>query len=168
MKKLFVLLTLGLALFTFNANANIQQQPKIIVNKHDGGWSALLNLYNDVVYTPSDGADIIGTLDCSGLGYSACRVPRVNALGPQLNGLQVPNAEIESKLMDIVNELIAKSETMAENGTLQGTASKTIAVTGATRSSSTTYAVKCDWQYRSNGDATLYIYLSQPNIYGRR
>lgn len=166
MKKLFVLLTMGLALFTLTTNA-APRYPDIIVNKHDGGWSALLNLYNDVVYTPSEGGDFVGTLDCSGLGYSACRVPRVNALGSHLLTLQVPNTAIESKLMDVVNDLIATSEKAAERGTLQGSASKTISVAGASRNDTKTFCVKCDWQYNSNGNAVIYIYLSRTDIYNR-
>lgn len=166
MKKLFVLFTLGLAFFSLTANAT-PRYPDIIVNKHDGGWSALLNLYNDVVYTPSEGGDIAGTLDCSGLGYSACRVPRVNALGPQLLTLQVPNSAIESKLLDAVNDLIVTSEKAVEKGTLNGSSSKTISVTGATRNDTKTFCVKCEWHYNSNGDAVIYIYLNRTDIYSR-
>lgn len=166
MKKLFVLLTLGIALFSVTTNA-APRYPDIIVNKHDGGWSALFNLYNDVVYTPCENGDFVGTLDCSGLGYSACRVPRVNALGPHMYSLQVPNTAIESKLMDIVNDLIATSENAAENGNLQGSASKTISVTGASRNDTKTFCVKCEWEYNRNGKAVIYIYLNRTDIYSR-
>ena len=170
MKKLFVLLTLGIALLSFTAQAT-GRYPDIVVNKHDGGWSALLNLYNEVVYTPSEVDGIAGTLECSGLGYSACRAPRINALGARMNTLQVPNTAIEGKLMDAVNELIANSETAVQRGTMRGSSSKTIAVntsaSGATRGATKTFTVRCEWQYQSNGDAVIYIYFDNTNIYSR-
>ena len=72
MKK--ILFLIGLSILTFGAFA--EKVPTVIVNKSQGGFTAIFNLYNYVSYTPADvSANGIGHLDCSGSGFSACRIP---------------------------------------------------------------------------------------------
>ena len=61
-------------MFSFDAFAD--KVPAVVVNKSQGGFTALLNLYNYVTYTPASLSSTgVGQLDCVGSGYTACRVP---------------------------------------------------------------------------------------------
>ena len=114
MKKF--LLLIGLSIFTFGAFA--EKVPAVIVNKSQGGFTAIFNLYNYVSYTPAEvSANGVGHLDCSGTGFTACRLPNCNALN--VNSGNSFAAETDaSKLQSFknaINDVIQQYETALEN-----------------------------------------------------
>ena len=113
MKKL--LLFIGLTVFTFSAFA--EKVPSIIVNKQQGGITALFNLYNYVNYTPAElSATGVGQLDCYGSGFTACRVPNCANLTVN-DGSVVTNVSESNKvnaLLTAVNDVIIQYETALE------------------------------------------------------
>ena len=114
MKK--ILFLIGLSFITFGAFAG--KAPSVIVNKSQGGFTAIFNLYNYVSYSPAEvNSDGIGHLDCSGNGFSACRVPNCNALNVN-NGnsvfVETESGKLNSFKMAI-NDVIQQYETALEN-----------------------------------------------------
>lgn len=114
MKKF--LLFIGLSIFTFGAFA--EKVPAVIVNKSQGGFTAIFNLYNYVSYTPAEiSANGVGHLDCSGTGFTACRIPNCNALNVN-NGNSFAAETDASKLQsfkEAINDVIHQYETALEN-----------------------------------------------------
>ncbi|MCR4826083.1 MAG: hypothetical protein K5882_03935 [Bacteroidales bacterium] len=114
MKK--ILFLIGLSILTFGAFA--EKVPSVIVNKSQGGVTAIFNLYNYVSYSPGEvNSDGVGHLDCSGSGFSACRVPNCNALNIN-NGMTV-SVETESGKLNsfrqAINDVIQQYETAIAN-----------------------------------------------------
>lgn len=131
--------------------------PTIIIHKSDGGPWAFLNLYNDILYTPSQDETHPATLDCTGSGYSACRVPRNSALS--FTTSPVVNPALSPVFTDAINQIIEASEQQASRGSMRGTQSKKIAVTGSRGTD--TYAITGTWEYNTRGGCTMYIYITR-------
>lgn len=113
MKKL--LLFIGLTALTFGAFA--EKVPSVIVTKSQGGFTALLNLYNYVQYTPAElTATGIAELNCTGSGFSACRIPNCTSLSVN-TGTAVTSISDASKVnafMTAINDVITQYETAQE------------------------------------------------------
>ena len=113
MKKL--LFIIGLSVMAFGAFA--EKVPSVVVNKYNGGWTAILNLYNYVNYTPAEASPTgIAQLDCSGSGFTACRVPNCTALDVN-NGNSVIHITDAGKLtafQQAINDVIVQYETAVE------------------------------------------------------
>lgn len=153
MKRIFLLFgTLFLACSVW-ATGDL---PSIIIHKSNGGPWAFLNLYNDILYTPAQDDTHPATLDCTGSGYSSCRVPRNNALS--FTSSPIGNPTLSPMFADAINQIIEASEQHINNGVMRGTQSKKIAVNG-TRGMET-YVVKGNWEYNSRGGCTMYIYVT--------
>ncbi|MBQ6070409.1 MAG: hypothetical protein IKQ75_00530 [Bacteroidales bacterium] len=131
--------------------------PTIIIHKSNGGPWAFLNLYNDILYTPAQDEEHPATLDCTGSGYSSCRVPRNNALSLCSQGA-IGNPNLSPMFADVINQIIEISEREASNGCTRGSQSKKIAIQAGRGTE--TYAVKGSWQYDSRGGCTMYIYVT--------
>lgn len=159
MKKLLFLLSVCLIGFSVYAEGD---KPIVIIHKTNGGYWAWLNLYNDILYTPSMEENTPATLDCSGAGWSACRVPRQNTYTMNCAG-QVPSA-IAPLISDAINEILAKSEERGSRGSLRGSASKTIALRGNSNNGYDTYVVQGEWKYNAYGEGTVMIYLTRSDI----
>ena len=116
MKKL--VLFIGLTVLSFGAFA--EKVPAVVVNKYNGGWTAILNLYNYVTYTPAELSPTgIGQLDCSGGGFTACRVP--NCAHLTVNDGNAVSTVSEygrvNALMAAINNVIIQYETAQEQST---------------------------------------------------
>lgn len=163
MKKIFLLLSMITMIFATMA----RDTPYVVVHKSNGGHWAWLNLYNDILYTPSNGEGQPATLDCTGAGYSSCRVPRFNAYActsiPEVLSAQAQNA-----IADAINMLIKESEELGARGTYSGQKSKTIAVSNTASRGYDTYFVKAVWNYGSDGEGTMYIYVNQSDLLNAR
>ncbi len=114
MKK--ILLFIGLSIFSFGAFA--EKVPAVIVNKQQGGLTAIINLYNYVSYTPAELSSTgFAQLNCSGSGFTACRVPNCTTLPVNItNGVQ--NVTESSKIQAFVtaiNNVISQYESALEN-----------------------------------------------------
>lgn len=159
MKKL--LFILSVCSIGFGAYAE-GDKPIVIIHKTNGGYWAWLNLYNDILYTPSLDELTPATLDCSGAGWSACRVPRQSTYTMNCAGLQ--GSSISPMIADAINEIIAKSEERGSRGTLHGSASKTIATRGSSGNGYDTYVVQGEWKYNTYGEGEIKIYLTQSDL----
>ena len=153
MKRLFLLFG---ALFIACSVWAVGELPTIIIHKSDGGPWAFLNLYNDILYTPSADQSQPARLDCMGPGYSSCRVPRGNAFAISPSTLNNPT--LNPVFVDAINQIIEVSERESSNGCMRGSQSKKIAVNG--NRGMETYAVKGTWQCDSRGGCTMYIYVT--------
>jgi hypothetical protein len=116
MKK--ILLFIGLSIFSFGAFA--EKVPAVIVNKQQGGLTAIINLYNYVSYTPAElSPNGFAQLTCSGSGFTACRVPNCTSLPVNiLNGIE--NVSETSRIhafVSAINNVISQYETALESCT---------------------------------------------------
>ena len=100
---------------TFGAFA--EKVPTVIVNKYNGGWTAILNLYNYVSYTPAELSPTgVGQLDCSGGGFTPCRIPNCTGMTVN-NGNSVIHVTEASKLtafQQAINDVIMQYENAVE------------------------------------------------------
>lgn len=162
MKKIFLLI--GLSILTCSLWA--EGLPSIIIHKTNGGEWAWLNLYNDIYYTPSTEPGVPARLDCTGRGYSACRVPRDNNI--QVANVLHPNEFTETTaaeqlaICNAINKIIEASETELVKGRNTGSTSQTIVVPTAVRGINKTFCVKGQWAPtpRTDGETTLYVYIN--------
>ncbi|MBR4911389.1 MAG: hypothetical protein IKZ54_00925 [Bacteroidales bacterium] len=179
MKK--ILFLIGLSIFTFGAFA--EKVPSVIVNKSQGGFTAIFNLYNYVSYTPSEAsANGVGHLDCSGTGFTACRVPNCSALNVN-DGNSVSVVTDASKLNAFklaINDVIQQYETALENNAAAIASgnhpkgvptiyTKTVAFaakgTGKFDKKKTdTYVVRGIVKTSAKGSSTMTIYIEKTNI----
>ena len=179
MKK--ILFLIGLSILTFGAFA--EKVPSVIVNKSQGGFTAIFNLYNYVSYTPAEAsANGIGHLDCSGTGFTACRVPNCSSLNV-INGNSV-SVETESSKLNAfklaINDVIQQYETALENNAAaisSGNATKAVpttytkTITFATKGSgklgkklTETYVVKGVVTSSTTTSSTMKIYIEKTNL----
>lgn len=179
MKK--ILFLIGLSILTFGAFA--EKVPSVIVNKSQGGFTAIFNLYNYVSYTPAEAsANGIGHLDCSGTGFSACRIPNCSALN--VNNGNIVTVETESSKLNAfamaINDVIQQYETALENNAaaiasgnspkaVPTTYTKTVAFTskgsgklGKTKTES--YVVRGVVKTSANNTSTMTIYIEKVNL----
>ena len=179
MKK--ILFLIGLSILSFGAFA--EKVPSVIVNKSQGGFTAIFNLYNYVSYTPAEvSANGVGHLDCSGTGFSACRIPNCNALNV-INGNTI-SVETESGKLNsfklAINDVIQQYETALENNAAAAAAgkptkaipttyTKAIAFTskGTSKSSkkkTETYVVRGIVKTSTTNTSTMTIYIEKTNL----
>lgn len=114
MKK--ILLFIGLSIFSFGAFA--EKVPSVTVNKQQGGLTAIVNLYNYVSYTPAELSPTgFAQLNCSGSGFTACRVPNCASITVNtLNGISnVTEASKIQAFVTAINNVISQYETALEN-----------------------------------------------------
>ena len=179
MKK--ILFLIGLSILTFGAFA--EKVPSVIVNKSQGGFSAIFNLYNYVSYSPAEvNSDGVGHLDCSGNGFSACRVPNCNALNIN-NGNSVFVETESGKLTSFkqaINDVIQQYETAIENNASSAAANvhgkvvpaiytKTIALSNkgsvkGGKAKAETYVVRGVVKNATNNTSTMVIYIEKTNL----
>lgn len=180
MKK--ILFIIGLSILTFGAFA--EKVPSIIINKSQGGVTAIFNLYNYVSYTPAEvEPNGIGHLDCSGSGFSACRVPNCNALNV-INGNAV-SVEMDAGMLNAfkvaINDVIQQYETALENNAaaiasgkspkaVPMTYSKTVAFASkngckTSKKKSETYVVRGVVTASTTSSSTMKIYIEKTNIF---
>lgn len=184
MKK--ILLFIGLSMFSFGAFA--EKVPSVVVNKSQGGLTAIVNLYNYVHYTPAEAsATGIGQLDCSGSGFTACRVPNCSGLNV-IVGNSVTTVTDLSKIQalknavnDVINQYEVAQNTYAQavatNGnstkgtTIPSKYSKTIAFTSPASSSSATHKLPTETYVVSGvvtsstaNASTMKIYIEKVNL----
>ena len=166
MKRFLLIATVCLMGFSLYATGD---KPIVIIHKSNGGWWAWLNLYNEILYTPSLDEETPATLDCMGAGFSSCRVPRQNSFMLNNIGGSSTGVDISPLVCDAINEIIAKSEENGTRGSLQGTASKQIAVRNNTRGGGfKTYVVKGVWKYNAYGEGVMNIYLERSDVLNHR
>lgn len=176
MKK--ILLFIGLSMFTFGAFA--EKVPSVIVHKSQGGVTAILNLYNYVSYTPAELTPTgVGELDCSGSGFTACRVPNCGSVtvneGNSTN-IVSDQSELNAFLAGI-NDVISQYESAQNQNSSTGvnirsnipsTYSKKIAFSkttkGSTRPKMETYVVKGVVTSSTNNSSIMKIYIEKVNI----
>ena len=179
MKK--TLLLIGLSILTFGAFA--EKVPSVIVNKSQGGFTAIFNLYNYVSYTPAEvSANGVGHLDCTGTGFSACRIPNCCALNV-INGNSVSVETESGKLLSFknaINDVIQQYETALENNAsaiASGTAIKAVPTTytktiafatkgvGKLEKKKTeTYVVRGVVTSSTSNASTMKIYIEKTNF----
>lgn len=181
MKKL--LLFIGLSVMTFGAFAG--KVPSVVVNKFNGGWMALLNLYNYVTYTPAEvSPNGIGQLDCSGSGFTACRVPNCTSMNVN-DGSMVSSITDVSKLnafKTAINDVIVQYETALEqsqscathNGNSKAPSVPTVyskQIVLANNSNATNvnrqehYVVRGVVKAMSSQSSTMEIYIEKVNLF---
>lgn len=180
MKKLF--LFIGLTVLSFGAFA--EKVPSVVVNKSNGGWTAIINLYNYVSYTPAELSPTgVGQLDCSGGGFTACRVPNCANMNV-INGNTVTTLSEPSKvnaLLSAINNVIIQYEAAVEQNmdpavkpnASKGTSvpsvyTKTIAFSGGGSGQSIkkpeTYVVRGVVTASSTNSSTMKIYIEKVDI----
>lgn len=179
MKKL--LLFVGLTVMTFGAFA--EKVPSVIVNKYNGGWTAILNLYNYVNYTPAQiSPSGVAQLDCTGSGFTACRVPSCTSLNVNDGNTVIPitDAGKLTAFQQAINDVIVQYETAVEqsatahaNSSEKGVSvpssySKTIAMaanaTTGNAKKQETYVVRGIVTKSNSTSSTLTIYIEKVNL----
>ena len=167
---------------TFGAFA--EKVPSVIVNKSNGGWTALLNLYNYVTFTPAElSASGVGQLDCTGSGFTTCRVPNCVSL-PVNNGNAVTNITDAGKLASFqlaINEVIEKFEKAqvqaqaqqqsgsgAKAGAIPTTYTKSLAFASNSnhygKNAQETYVVRGVVTSNNENSSTMRIYIEKVNL----
>lgn len=157
MKRLFLFIVAFAMAFSLSA----KKQPFVIVHKSNGGYLAWLNLYDDINYTPSNDETVPATLDCSGAGWSFCRVPHVS-MG-EFRSITATTSNVVAAnyaFANAINQIIEFSENRSRDGATQGSKSITVSIPSNNRSGSAIFAVKGEWKYNSYGEGDLYIYIS--------
>lgn len=177
MKK--ILLFIGLSVMTFGAFAT--KVPSVVVNKSNGGWTALLNLYNYVTYTPAELSPTgVGQLDCTGNGFTACRVP--NCTGLNVNdGNSVTFITDAGKIVSFknaINDVIAQYES-AQAATMNPNSdkaayvptcyTKTISFSGKAigngKKKQDTFVVRGVVKANSGNSSTMEIYIEKVDLF---
>lgn len=180
MKKL--VLFIGLTVLSFGAFA--EKVPAVVVTKSDGSWLALLNMYKYVTYTPGELTSTgIGHLDCSGGGFTTCRVPNCTSLNV-IDGSStttVTDAGKVNALMTAVNNVISQYEAAqaqsmdpaAKNNGNKGVSvpsvyTKTIAMAGnaggLNGQKTVTYVVRGEVTASGPNSSTMRIYIEKVNM----
>ena len=180
MKK--ILLFIGLSIFSFSVFA--EKVPSVIVNKSQGGLTALVNLYNYVIYTPASlTASGCAQLDCSGSGFSACRVPNCTSLPVNAGNsvVYVNDAATLLSFKNAINDVLTQYETALEqhqsatmNGNPKGSAvptvyTKTIAMAGSAgtsgkKSKIDTYVIQGVVTASTSNSSTMKIYIEKVDL----
>lgn len=164
-----------------------EKVPTVIVNKSNGGWTAILNLYNYVNYTPGDLTPTgVGQLDCCGAGFTACRLPNTGQAMVNVGNsvVTVTDANKLSAFKTAINDVIEQYENAQTQANNTATATvtsqplckkvpssytKTIAFqseekgNGAKKKGST-YVVRGVVTSSNDGNSTMKIYIEQVNL----
>ncbi len=178
MKKIF--LFIGLSILSFNIFA--EGVPSVSVNKSQGGWTAILNLYNYVTFTPAELTDNgIAQLNCQGSGYSWCRVPNCSTM-PASNGVSRIDVTEQAKVNMLANAINQILEQIENDDNANATAISTHRVDNtrktytkklAIKSSENRGRVNCDSYVvkavRNNnpriGGETIDIFVDKVNLF---
>lgn len=186
MKKIALLVLFALlAAPSFNKIANAAEQPiyTLSVEKSNGGFFALFNLYGNVSYDEElslDGRTIKGRLRCTGRGFTPCRVPEdAGTIALGTSNLVLPDVLQRNGQLCIANEInamIEHSENQYEAGILTGSKTKKVLLpqsqlntpssrndgsVGRTNSNNRPLILyTSNWRYDNRGDGNMNI-----NIY---
>lgn len=178
MKKFFLLI--GLSILSFASFA--EKVPAVIVNKSQGGFTAVLNMYNYVSYTPPEAtSNGIGRLDCSGNGFSPCRVPNsgISTVNVGNSTITVSDPAKLNAFKTAINDVIAMYENAVVNNTNQNTVTnshkivpnsytKTIAINNASKggkkAKTETFVVRGVVSSHNGNNSTMKIYIEQTNL----
>lgn len=110
MKKFFLII--GMSVFSLALFA--EGIPAVTVSKSQGGWTAILNMYNYVTYTPAEvSANGVAQLTCVGNGFSFCRVPNCSTLNVN-DGQTVVHVSDQTRISSFVNAMNNVLEQMEE------------------------------------------------------
>lgn len=179
MKKF--LLLIGLSVLSFATFA--EKVPSVVVNKQQGGFSAIINMYNYVTYTPAELTSTgIAELDCRGSGFTFCRVPNCSPC-PVNNGTTVEIASdpvLLTAFKNAFNDVIMQYETAQNNSVAPNQTgstpksvptvyTKTIALENPSKGSLSkkrydTYVVRGVVTNANGGNSTMKIYVEKTNI----
>jgi hypothetical protein len=180
MKKFFLLI--GLSVLSFVTFA--EKVPAVVVNKQQGGLTAIINMYNYVTYTPAELTNTgVAVLDCRGSGYSMCRVPNCSPC-PVNNGTTVEitsDPVLLNSFKNAFNDVILQYETALDNqSTLVQSGNtpksvptvytKTIAYDNPAKGSGIkkrpdTYVIRGVVTSANSGNSTMKIYIEKTNIF---
>ena len=114
MKK--ILLFIGLSIFSFSVFAG--KVPSVIVNKSNGGLTAIINMYNYVNYTPPELTTTgVGQLDCNGYGFISCRIPTCSSMPVNVGNsvVQINDAARLQAFQTAINDVLSQYETAQAN-----------------------------------------------------
>lgn len=178
MKKFFLIF--GLSVFSLAAFA--EGIPSVSVNKSQGGWTAILNMYNYVSYTPAESSpDGIAQLNCSGNGFSFCRIPNCTSITVS-DGSEMKEINDISKVNTLVSAINNVIDQLAENNaetetnsarrtsTTQDVKTKKVAISNPSaknRAKCDTYVVKgVSSNNRSADTQTVKIYIDKVDLLG--
>lgn len=179
MKKLALLFVLAVMLCpAFQMTASAEKPVYTLnVNKSNGGFLALFNLYGTVNYAESQAVQVgefqcvNATLTCTGSGFLRCRVPSES--GYWLSQNQTTSCRITSpgSFVTTINQLIENSEQKFEKGTLIGKETKKVAPDTRLSTSSNKYKISVynsSWKYdeKGNGSMTIQLFLLDPKQVG--
>lgn len=169
MKKLALLVFMAVMLVpALNRSASAEAPVYTLsVNKSNGGFLSLFNLYGNVTYSELYDAGlncIKGVLNCYGRGCIPCRLPE--DAGNYTNGVTPVAAKIPAGFVAAVNGLIEQSESQFEAGILKGASSKKVMtpnsatkVGGAQKSKKSMYIYTSNWKYNEKADGQMTINL---------
>lgn len=179
MKKFFLLI--GLSVLSFATFA--EKVPSVVVNKQQGGFTAIINMYNYVTYTPAELTNSgIAELDCRGSGFTMCRVPNCSSYQVN-NGTLVDIVTDPGQLAafrQAINDVIIQYETALENNAsaiqsgstpknVPTVYTKTIAFNNPSKGaglkkSPETYVVRGVVTSANGDNSTMKIYIEKTNI----
>ncbi|MBO7446610.1 MAG: hypothetical protein J6T86_09415 [Bacteroidales bacterium] len=162
MKKVLIFVSL----IAMALGMTARDYPDVIVRKHNGGFWAIFNLYNDVEYTPADGEGGLAELDCSGNGFTFCRVPMLAVGG----GSSREDAAESRALTNAVNQMIEYSENQSPEQTRfsNNVHTITVAIPATANRAPLYYQVKGVWGFEANGDCVMKISIQDVSeIYNR-
>ena len=144
-------------------NTQADSIPNVIVHKSDdGGLRAHFYGYKEVTYTPSSELNGPANLDCSGTGWTYCRVPSSSFSFDTPTRNNTSNSTENKAIENAINKIIEYSETLLDRGTLSGSKTFVLAV-----GSNEYYSVKGNWEYNKHGEGDLYIYIKIGNNLSR-
>lgn len=181
MKKFALLLLIAVMLVpAFNRTVKAESPVyTLTVNKCNGGFLSLINLYGNVTYSEVYDAGnncINGVMNCYGQGYTRCRVP--SDAGNYNNSLVPTTDMLPEGVAEVVNGMIDNSERKFELGQLKGSESKKVLpTTSSVKSTSSRSSAACKkpmyvysskWNYdaNSNGSMTISVYKMDASILG--
>ena len=181
MKKF--LLIIGLSIFSFSVFA--EKVPSVVVNKSNGGLTAIINMYNYVNYTPPElTATGFGQLDCSGYGFTSFRIPTCASMPVNIGNavVNITDAATLQALKSAVNDVLYQYEAAQVNQSQSGSANgqpkdasipsvytKTIAMNATSAQSGKknkvdTYVVRGVVTASTGTSSTMKIYIEKVNL----
>lgn len=183
MKRIALLVLLAFMVApAFNKITNAAEQPvyTLSVEKSNGGFFALFNLYGNVSYNEHYNPEkmtIDAQLRCTGRGFSPCRVPEdAGTIALPTNNLVLPGVLPPSAQISFANEInamIEESENKFEAGKFDGSITKKVLLpqnnlnTSAARNNGSVsrnnvnsrplVVYTSNWKYDSKGDGKMKI-----------
>lgn len=177
MKKLALLVLMAVMLVpALNRSANAEAPIyTLTVNKSNGGFLSLFNLYGNVTYSEVYDAGvncIRGVMNCYGRGCVPCRIPE--DAGNYNNGITPITSDLPVGFTAAVNGLIEQSERQFEAGIKKGAESKKVMPTATTRgisaqkSKKSLYIYTSNWKYdeKADGQMTINLYKTDASVLG--